>query len=54
MKSLKSVFAAWVRGAVAEASDCKGLVPVLNAGARHPSRAGALQALLVENMVISV
>lgn len=53
MKSLKSVFAVWMRGAVVEASDCKGLVPILNAGARHPSRAGALQALLVEIMVMS-
>jgi len=41
MKSLKSLFGVWMRGAVAEASDCKGLVPVPNAGARHPSKAGA-------------
>lgn len=53
MKSLKSEFAAWVRGAVAEASDCKGLVPALSAGARHPSGAGAPAAPLVENTVIS-
>lgn len=53
MKSLNSVFAVWMRGAVVEASNCKGLVPILNARAHHPSRAGALQALLVENTVIS-
>lgn len=36
-----------------EASDCKVLIPILNAGGRHLSRAGALQALLGENTVVS-
>lgn len=36
-----------------EASNCKGLIPILTAGGRHLSRAGALQALLGENTVVS-
>lgn len=36
VKSLESVYAVWIWGAVVEPSSCKGPIPILNARARHP------------------